>query len=265
MLEVLKQKIKIGSSDEDKINKAREFLQVLMLKTMFDDGVFDNLAFVGGTALRILYGMRRYSEDLDFSLIKKQEYDFNELLHKLVHKLKQYNFEVEHTAKEAGIVHSSFIKFPALLKELGINKIEKQKLSIKLEIDTNPPLGWHANLNSITDIFVFAVKSFDLPSLYATKLHACFFRRYTKGRDFYDLIWYLGKKIEPNYVLLNNAIKQTEGKDFKINKDNLKLFLRDKLKDVDFNLIRKDVERFLEDKTELKMFNRDIILSIIKN
>lgn len=263
MLEILKQKLKPEITDENKINKAREFLQILMLKTMFDEGNFNNLAFVGGTALRVLYGMRRYSEDLDFSLIKSEGYDFNKLLNNLVHRLKQYNFKVESTAKKGGIVHNSFIKFPSLLKDLGITETEKQKLSIKIEIDTNPPSGWHVNLSPITDIFVFAVRSFDLPSLYATKLHACFFRRYIKGRDFYDLIWYLGKKIKPNYVLLNNAIKQTEGKDLKIDNDNLKLFLKDKLTNIDFKAVSKDVERFLEDKSELRMFNKDIILSAI--
>jgi predicted nucleotidyltransferase component of viral defense system len=264
MNELLQQRLAKGASDEEKLNKTREFLQILLLKIMFDRGAFDHLAFVGGTALRILYGLRRYSEDLDFSLVKKTGYNFKDLLHQLAYELKQYNMAVEVTSKENNIVHSSFLKFPGLLNEIGVSKIKGQKLSIKLEIDTNPPKGWHSQLTPVTESFVFAVNTFDLPSLYATKLHACFFRRFTKGRDFYDLIWYLGKKIEPNYILLNNAIKQTEKKDLKIGPGNFRDFLQDKLGQVDFKVVRRDVERFLEDKSELKLLDRQIILGMIK-
>ncbi|MFH1260253.1 MAG: nucleotidyl transferase AbiEii/AbiGii toxin family protein [Elusimicrobiota bacterium] len=250
-------------SNEEKINKTREFLQILILKILFDRGFFEPLAFVGGTALRILYGLRRYSEDLDFSLVKKEGYNFKTLLHELLYELKKYNFKVEVSSNESNIVHSSFIKFSELLSDLGLSNLKEQKLSIKLEIDTNPPQGWQLRLTPVTESFVFAVNSFDLASLYATKLHACFFRKYTKGRDFYDLIWYLGKNIEPNYLLLNNAIKQTEKKDLKIGPDNLKFFLREKLEKIDFILVRKDTERFLEDKNELKLFDRQIILKML--
>ncbi len=263
MYELLKQKLTPVMSNEDKINKSREFLQMLILKIMFDRNAFDNLAFVGGTVLRILYGLRRYSEDLDFSLIKKQGYNFKNLLNQLVYELKQYNLTVEISTKEFNVVQSSFLKFPILLKELGLSKLEKQKISIKIEIDVNPPKGWHTKLNPVTESFFFAVNSFDLPSLYATKLHACFFRRFTKGRDFYDLLWYLGKKIEPNYTLLNNAIKQTENENLKIKSDNLKFFMKDKLQKVNFDLVRKDVERFLEDKNELKLLDQHIMLKMI--
>ena len=239
-------------------------MQTLILKIMFDHQTFENLAFVGGTALRILYGVRRYSEDLDFSLIKRRNYSFESLINDLLYELKHYGLKVESVKKENNVVNICMIKFPALLNELSISGIKEQKLSIKLEIDTNPPKGWNTALTPISESYVFAIKHFDLPSLYATKLHACFFRRYTKGRDFYDLVWYLGKKTVPNFILLNNAVKQTEKKDFKIDSRNLKTFLIDKLKGVDFNYIRKDVERFLEDKNELKMLDKKIIMQIIK-
>lgn len=263
MYELLRQKFTSVMSDEEKINKTREFLQILILKIMFDKDFFNNLAFVGGTALRILYGMRRYSEDLDFSLVKKQKYNFKTLISQLVYELRQYNLNVEPKNKESSTVHNSFLKFPDLLNKLGLTGVKKLNLSIKVEIDTNPPNGWHSALIPITDSFVFVVNSFDLPSLYATKLHACLFRRFTKGRDFYDLVWYLGKKIEPNYILLNNAVKQTEKKNLRIGQTNLKQFIRDKLKKTDFDLVRKDVERFLENKPELKLLDRNLILKMM--
>ena len=119
---------------------------------------------------------------------------------------------------------------------------------------------WLSNLYCLTK----SVYSIHLVTQNATKLHACFFRKYVKGRDYYDLIWYLGKGIEPNYILLNNAIQQTEGINLKIGVDTLKAFMQKKLGSVDFNLVRRDVERFLEDKSELKMLDKDIMLKMIQ-
>ncbi|MCX5781549.1 MAG: nucleotidyl transferase AbiEii/AbiGii toxin family protein [Elusimicrobia bacterium] len=263
MYEILKQYIEKNLSVEEKINKTREYLQILALKIMFDREIFNNVAFVGGTALRILYDLKRYSEDLDFSLIEKKGYSFKKLIDNLLFEFNHYGFKTEVTRKETMVVHSSMVKFPGLLKELGLSNLKGHKLSIKLEIDTNPPEGWNTAVSPVSESFIFAVKHFDLPSLFATKLHACFFRKYTKGRDFYDLVWYLGKKILPNFKLLNNAIMQTEKKSMNISADNLKEFMAEKIEKTDFNAVRKDVERFLEDKNELKMLNKDIILQMI--
>ena len=79
-------------------------------------------------------------------------------------------------------------------------------------MDTNPPKGGRTAETPLNKTYIFSVRHFDLPSMLATKLHACFYRKYTKGRDFYDLVWYLGRKVFPNLELLNNAIQQTEGK-----------------------------------------------------
>jgi len=263
MNDLLKQIIGKEITAEGKLNKTREFLQELMLKIFFDRELFNNLAFVGGTALRVLYDLRRYSEDLDFSLIKARGYSFEKLLHDLVFELEHYGFEVENTPGKNRTVHSSMLKFPGLLAELGLSRIKGQKLSVKLEIDTNPPAGWNTLLSPVAKTFVFAVTSFDLPSSYAAKLHACFFRKFIKGRDFYDLIWYLGKKVEPNYLLLNNAIEQTEKKNLNLNRDNLREFMRQKLAGIDFAMAGKDVERFLEDKSELRLFDQDLILRLV--
>lgn len=263
MYDVLKQIVSKETDSESKLNRCREFLQALMLKIMFDRGAFDNIAFVGGTALRILYGLRRFSEDMDFSLVKKQGYSFKKLMKSLSYELKNYGFEIENDAGEKSIVHSSMVKFPGLPEKLGLSRLAAQNLSVKIEIDTNPPKGWKTALTPVTSSFVFAVKHFDLPSLYATKLHSCFFRKYTKGRDFYDLVWYLGKKVAPNFILLNNAIKQTEKKSLRINQTNLNAFITEKTEGVDFARVKKDVERFLEDKNELKLLDKNTIKQML--
>ena len=97
----------------------------------------------------------------------------------------------------------------------------------------------------------------------ATKLHACFFRKYTKGRDFYDLVWYLGRKVSPNLELLNNAIQQTEKKALGITTANLKEFMLGRLERVDFNAAVADVRRFILDENELRVINKSSLSSLV--
>jgi len=177
--------------------------------------------------------------------------------------LKLYGLNIETKNRIEKTVQSSFIKFTNILAELGLSQLKEQKLSVRIEVDSNPPPGWKVQKTLINKTYIFTVMHFDLPSLYATKLHACFFRKYIKGRDYYDLLWYLGRKVEPNFTLLNNAIQQTEGKDLKLNKANFRNFLLERLAKVDFTFVRKDVERFLEDKKELNLLSLDSIKQIV--
>jgi len=264
MIEALKQHISGAGTTEDKVNRTREFLQLTALKIMFDKHIFDALAFVGGTALRILFDLRRFSEDLDFSLVHKKHYHCDKLNNELLRGFSLYGLEVESKPQNQRTVHSIMLKFPGLLNKLGLSPLKGQKLSIKLEVDTNPPAGWNLTNTVVNKIYLLDIVHPDLPSLYATKLHACFYRTYTKGRDIYDLIWYLGKGLKPNFAVLNNAIKQSQDKSPGINSNNLQEFLLEKLGAIDFNLARKDVERFLEDKRELALFETKLLKNTIK-
>lgn len=255
MIELLKQQFNLGMPEEEKINRVREFLQIAVLKIIYDKGYFNNLAFIGGTALRFLFNLKRFSEDLDFSLIKKKDYNFLKVNSQIEHDLNLYGLQVETKINQDRTVQNTFLKFKGLLKALGLSALDEQKLSIKIEVDSNPPKGWHLETSLFNRIYLLNLTHFNLPSLYATKLHACFYRKYAKGRDFYDLVWYIGKKIEPNYLLLNNAIKQTENINPKLNEKNFKQFLLDKLAKVDFLAIKRDVERFLEDRVELRLLD----------
>jgi hypothetical protein len=142
VIDLLKQYIGPETSYENKINKLRKLLQLLALKTLQDKGYFANLAFVGGTALRILYNMRRFSEDLDFSLIRRKNYDFSEIISVLRREFKLNGLILETEAKTSKIVQSGMLKFPGLLKTLGLSELKGQKLSIRVEVDFNPlPAG----------------------------------------------------------------------------------------------------------------------------
>lgn len=265
MIEVIKQQFTKEMTNEEKLNRARELIQILCLKILDEKKAFESLVFTGGTALRVIFGLRRFSEDLDFSLVKKGSQSFSMLNEELIKGLQLAGLEMESKSKAENTVHSIMLKFPGLLKELGISPLKSQKLSIKLEVDTNPPKGGHIQNRFIQKAFVFNVAHFDLPSMYATKLHACFYRTYAKGRDFYDFIWYVANKVKPNFVLLNNAIEQTQGKNPVIDEGNFKEFLLKGIERVDFKDARKDVERFLEDKGELRLFDANLIKSSIES
>jgi len=264
MIELIKEIIKKEKNRELKIHKTREFLQILILKIMWDKDYFKNIAFLGGTALRFFYGLNRFSEDLDFSLLKKENFEFNEFINQFTKELNSLGFDVEKKIKKEKVVKTCMIKFPSLLYRLNLSSLKEQKLSIRIEVDTNPPSGWNTQIYVITKEFVFTVTGFDLPSMFATKLHACFFRKYIKGRDFYDLLWYLGKKAMPNFILLNNAIYQTEKIKMNINKNNFKEFLKKYIQKIDFREVKKDVEIFLTDKKEAELFKKETFLQLIE-
>lgn len=263
MLEVIRNQIKDAGSLEEKIHLLRESLQILLLKIIYDLGSYKNIAFVGGTALRILFDLKRFSEDLDFSLIKREGYDFKKLVNDIQNHFTNYGLITEVNVDNEKIVNSVMFKFKKVLNQLELSPLLSQNLNIKLEVDTNPPEGFVIKMSLINKIYVFTTTHYDLSSLYAGKLHACFFRKYIKGRDYYDLLWYLGKKIKPNFLLLNNAIKQTKGVELNIDEENFLIFLKEKLSVVDFEKVRKDVERFIVNKEELKLLNMETILAVL--
>lgn len=265
MIEVLQQHIAGEVSAEGKINRLREFLQLLCLKILHDKGYLSKMAFVGGTALRIIYDMRRFSEDLVFSLVQKEEYDFSEVVSELERNFKLYGLEMKAKTKIVKTVQGGMLKFPGLLKAMGLSALESRNVLIKMEVDSNPPSGWNLKNTMVNKLYLLNIAHPDLPSLYAAKLHACFYRRYTKGRDFYDLAWYLGKRLKPNYPLLNNAIEQTQGSSPGLGENNIKEFLLKKVEGVDFKIVKEDVKRFLEDKNELRLLDASLISRSIED
>ncbi len=265
MIDVIKQQFTETMPRHARLNKTREFLQALCLKIMSERGLFDRVAFLGGTALRMMFQLRRFSEDLDFSLLKAGDMDVTALSEEFIKDLRLYGFQTEAKVKAVGAVRSMMLKFPGLLRELGLSPLKDEKLAIKWDVDTNPPQGGVPVSGMMNRYFTFRVVHYDLPSLFAGKLHACLFRNYTKGRDWYDFIWYVSKKVRPNLTLLKNAVLQTEHKDLEIDEAGLSAFLIESIKRVDFKALGKDVERFLEDPAELSIFDPEAITQTIRN
>ncbi len=263
MKDLLRSKLNEYDTREQKYNFLREYLQLLVLQIIDEKGFFQNLAFVGGTALRILYDLKRFSEDLDFCLIDKKNYNFQNLLQTMERELTQRGLSVNITGKAKKTVAASFIRFNKLLFEFGLSAHKDQNLSIKLEIDQNPPKGYKTEFSMINKAFLIGINHYDLPSLYASKLHAILCRKYKKGRDYYDLIWYISKKIKPNYDLLNSAISQTEHHASNLNEKTLKATLHNCIEDTDFDRLKVDISPFLSDAGELRFFTKNYFLKLV--
>lgn len=264
MNELLQTKLReFGTDNTKKYNYLREYLQLFTLKILDESGYFRNIAFVGETALRILYDLNRFSEYLDFCLIEKKHFSFNTMMESLRKRLQQENLKVDITAKENKTVASAFVKFNQLLFTLGISSHKDEKLSVKIEIDRNPPKGFNTEFDMINKEFLIGINHYDLPSLFSGKLHAILCRKYTKGRDYYDLIWFLTRKTKPNYVLLSNAIEQTEKKSLDLNQEKLTRLLHKRIEETDFRKIRLDIMPFLADSKEIRYFEKDYFLKLI--
>ncbi len=199
--------------EQNKLNHLREYLQHLILREMFETNWLSDLVFHGGTALRIIHDLNRFSEDLDFHLeYKDKEHSITEKLSKLQKKLSLNGYKIEISPSSEGNVKNPTIKFAGgLLKEAGISPHENQKLNIKLEIDTNPPKGFTMDTKLINEYFPLALNYHDRSSFIAGKCHEILQREWTKGRDFFDLLFYLTRweGIEPNFTYLNNALEPT--------------------------------------------------------
>lgn len=265
MKDVLAAKIAALATNEEKYNITREFLQELTLQIMDRQGYFTHLAFVGGTALRILYDLPRFSEHLDFCLVRSDGFQFIRLLETLKHELGLNGFAVEVAAdRKDKTVLGEFIRFKGILFELGLTGHKNEKLFIKLEIDAKPPAGYRTEVAMVNKNFLFKVQSYDLPSLFASKLHAFLFRKYTKGRDYYDLIWFLARKTPVNYKLLSAAAGQTEGREYHLDAAVLQRLLVEKINRTDFSKVVSDAVIFLGRREDRAYLTKDNLLAAVE-
>ena len=217
-----------------------EYLQSEILAVVYNSKFGSHISFLGGTCLRFVYKIERFSEDLDFDLIKNG-LDYGELAKFIEKKLRELGFLADTSVKKRENVITVDVKFSEVMREMGLSAMDGQKLKIKFEIDPNP----RKNIKYESK-YVFAYgKSFNVISntfdtLFAQKIMAIAFRPYQKGRDFYDLIWFLSQKnIEPNYEIL--AEKNIKVK----NRAELVEFLEKQADKTDLKQAAKDVERFL--------------------
>ena len=247
-----------------RLSTLREYLQACALRSLHESEAFLCLSFVGGTALRFLFNLPRFSEDLDFSLETPAGYAPAKWMAKLERDLSLAGFDVGLTWNDRKTVHTAWLRVGGIVKEAGISDLVEQKLSIKLELDTRPPAGAVLEKQLVNRHVIFAVRHHDLASLMAGKVHALVTRKYTKGRDWYDLAWYRARRppVTPNLVLLRNALEQTEGAGT-LRAENWKELVLERLESSDTAAIARDAAPFLERPQDAELLSIENLRSVL--
>ena len=280
ILEEMIKQYKPETSEESKA-ALREILQSIVLVGLSRGGFFNRASFYGGTALRIFYGLNRYSEDLDFTLNKKDEnFDFEFYFKSINEVALSYGLKLEFSTKIKKVetpIESAFAKlntYQTLIKLKVDEKLLKilhkdEVMKVKFEIDCNPSLGFDTEVKWL-DLPEFAsVSVLDQPSLFAGKIHAILCRSYknnVKGRDYYDFLFYIRKKIKPNLNYLRNKLIETGKLKEEDNFDNniLKDMLIQKIESVDFNQVKNDAQKFIFKNENLEFNSKELFIEMVK-
>jgi predicted nucleotidyltransferase component of viral defense system len=257
----------------------REVVQELALLGLWRSGFFEQAAFYGGTALRIFHGLNRFSEDLDFSLVHNASaFRLEPALSSVETELAAWGLSFEAESKSSGHrtgIESAFLKGNTRINLLNIGLPEEltrriqhnQKITIKLELDTTPPPFASTEVKNHLLPTPFQVRLYDLPSLFAGKLHAMLFRDWksrVKGRDFYDFVWYISRNVPVNLPHLEARIAQNESRLTEpLNLVGLQTLLKERIQRVDLAQAAQEVRPFLRDPRELTLWSENFFIDLI--
>lgn len=256
----------------------REIMQEITLAGLYRSNFFKHAAFYGGTALRIFHGLNRFSEDLDFSLLyKSTDFELQPYFDNIIEEFKALGIEVsikQKSKSNISKIDSAFLKSETLWNELElkntlpqINLSLKPKIKIKLEVDTNPPLGFETEQQLLIKPFSFYVNCFTLPNLFAGKMHALLFRTWknrVKGRDWYDMEWYLRKGVALNLNhFYQRALESGDWIEETISKNQLVELLENKISSTNIERAKEDVIRFIKDPKEIEIWSQEYFINLI--
>lgn len=244
-----------------KLNTMREYLQAFILRILFKNNFFKHSAFLGGTCLRFIHSIKRFSEDLDFSLLDRQSFDFDSIIRPLSTELEDSGYPIKVKIKKNSI-YSALLKFPGILYEAEMSDRKEENLSIKIDLDTHPPAGAKTENHIINKHFMFGVTCYDLSTLFAGKINALLTRNYVKGRDYYDIFWYLTthRGLEPNSEFLKNALAQFNWQGNLNDIGDWRRTVIETLQHTDWGRVQEEVELLLEDRYEMNVFTKDNFL-----
>ncbi|MBI5655308.1 MAG: nucleotidyl transferase AbiEii/AbiGii toxin family protein [Geobacter sp.] len=263
-----------AASVDDSVRALREIIQEVALLGLWRAKFFEHAAFYGGTALRILYGLDRYSEDLDFSLLAPSaEFDLSRYSASLEEELLAFGFNVRVEMVDKAVetaVQSAFLKGNTRSELLVIESAEEiarqipagQVLKVKLEVDTDPPPGFATQTRYLLQPIPFAVRVYTLPDLFAGKMHALLFRRWknrVKGRDWYDFVWYAANHPTLNLAHLEQRMRQTGhwSGDQPLTAEVFTELFHGVIDTLDIDQARRDVAPFVKDRQHLEIWSRE--------
>lgn len=264
---------------EDTMRALREIMQEIALLGLWRSKFFENAAFYGETAMRVLYGLDRFSEELDFSLIKPiRGFDIAKYLAALQKELEAFGFDVRVEQRKKALksaVQSAFLKANTLNQLLVIETAEEilrevprgQVLKIKLEVDTDPPSGFSTETKYLLQPIPFAVRVFALPDLFAGKMHAILCRKWktrVKGRDWYDLVWYAANHPQLHLSHLEQRMRQSgHWKNTKaLSVASFKTLMLNAIEHLSVDQARREVEPFVRNPESLKIWSRDFFKDV---
>lgn len=261
--------------------RLRELMQSLTLLGLWRARFFEHAAFYGGTALRVLYGLDRFSEDLDFSTLSPQTgWDWTPYGRAVEKELNAFGFSMQFESHEKSMnpsIESAFLKGNTRQQLLAIEPGEhllrsihgRSLIKIKLELDTNPPPGFSTNMKYHFMPVPFAVRSYTLPCLFAGKMHALLFREWNnrvKGRDWYDFTWFVSQNIPLDLKHLESRMRQTGHfhENEPLTREKFLHILKQKIETLNLNAARKDVIPFLKNPEEIEIWSKDFFLSALE-
>ncbi len=257
-------------TDIEEQQAIREITQEVVLAALGRGDFFKHALFQGGTCLRIFYGLNRFSEDMDFILRETTpDFQLKDHIHHLTDELAAYGYNIEITdrGKAGATVKKAFLKNDSLGKVIDLRHANQTgpmtRIRIKLEVDTNPPAGSGHELKYLDFPFVSSVAVQDRFSLFAGKIHALLCRKYIKGRDWYDFVWYTGNRTAINYDFLTSAINQIgpwQGQSIIIDKAWLSSELERTIASMNWKQAAEDVRRFVrvEEQPSLDLWSKEL-------
>lgn len=280
VLQIMLSKYKIKNTI-DETNAMKEIIQEIVLSGLSRGGFFDEAAFYGGTALRIFYGLNRFSEDLDFALLKPNpNFDLSKYFSFIEKEVQAYGLNLTVSEKiktKDSNITSAFLKgdtkehilmfFP---NENMQNTTSLKNIKIKFEVDINPPAGAKYEIKYKLLPSPHQVRLYDGSSLFAGKIHAILCRNWqyrTKGRDLYDYVFYISKNAKVNIELVKEKLIDSNvlSRDYEFTIDTLKKLLNNKFEEIDYSDAKDDVIMFIEDKDSLSLWSKDFFEQITKN
>ena len=251
------------STEAARKNAIYEVSQQLVLAGLADGGFYDKAAFYGGTCLRIFHGLNRFSEDMDFTLLKKDEpFSFEQYFQPIIDQFAMVGRAVEITKKDKksfGKVESAFLKDNTDVYNLSFQT--EKSIKVKIEVDTAPPLKFATEQKLLLQPKSFMTRCVTLPCLFAGKMSALVFRAWKtriKGRDWYDFEWYVRNGVPMDWNHLQERIRESVGKEMTL--DQFRVALRERLSTADISQVKADVLPFMNNPHETDIWSNEYFL-----
>ncbi len=258
-----------AQTTDERLNATHEVMQQITLAGLYRGGFFNEAAFYGGTCLRIFHGSQRFSEDMDFSLLRPdKEFNLENYFSPIIEEFKALGRNViinKKVKKSRTDVESAFLKDDTAIYNLKF--ITDRSVKIKIEVDTNPPMEFSTEHKLLLLPFSFMTRCYTLPDLYAGKMHAFLFRTWrnrVKGRDWYDFEWYVRNNVILNLKHFNQRAIQSEkpGQE-ELSKSHFITLLKEKIKQTNMNNVKADVSPFIQNQEALSIWSTDYFIQLV--